>query len=157
TTPDVCGLSLAPRTTLVAASPTRPASSVRISHSPGWTMTIIPTARCRPSVEALEERVVPATTYPTPLTPVQVRQIYGFNQVSFANGVRADGSGQTIAIVDAFDDPNIVKDLDTFDKTFSLGGNGFPGAGNPSIYSQYGAASSFLTKYSQPGITTDPS
>lgn len=54
-------------------------------------------------------------------TPAQIRHAYGFDQVSFGNGhVRADGSGQTIAIVDAFHDPNIRGDLHYFDWIFRL-------------------------------------
>ncbi len=90
-----------------------------------------------PSLEFLEPREVPATfvpTYragpdswaapslsvgPTGYTPAQVRHAYGFDQISF-NGVVGDGSGQTIAIVDAYDDPAIAADLHQFDVTFGL-------------------------------------
>src|SRR5205823_6189688 len=65
-------------------------------------------------------------TYPTPdptwYTPAQIRHAYGFDQITFSNGVKGDGTGQTIAIVDAYDDPNIFKDLDVFDSTFGLPG-----------------------------------
>jgi hypothetical protein len=44
-----------------------------------------------------------------PYTPAQIQNAYGFNQLS------QTGKGQTIAIVDAYDDPNIVKDLAYFD------------------------------------------
>jgi subtilase family serine protease len=54
-------------------------------------------------------------------TPSQISQAYGFNKISFANGtIKGDGSGQTIAIVSAFDDPNIAHDLAAFDMQFSL-------------------------------------
>jgi hypothetical protein len=46
--------------------------------------------------------------------PAQMRHAYGFDQLS------ADGTGQTIAIVDAFDDPNITSDLNTFSSQFGL-------------------------------------
>ena len=49
-----------------------------------------------------------------PYTPSQVRQAYGFNKVSY------DGSGETIAIVDAYDDPKIQADLHAFDAAFGL-------------------------------------
>jgi len=39
--------------------------------------------------------------------------------VSF-NGVAGDGTGQTIAIIDAYNDPTILQDLATFDQTFNL-------------------------------------
>jgi hypothetical protein len=62
-------------------------------------------------------------TNPAPqgYTPAQIRQAYGFNQISFNSGtVPGNGSGQTIAIVDAYDDPNIAGDLHTFDQTFGI-------------------------------------
>ncbi len=53
--------------------------------------------------------------------PAQIRAAYGFDQVTFANGtVTGDGSGQTIAIVDAFHDPNLAGDLQLFDQRFGL-------------------------------------
>src|SRR5438309_36933 len=55
------------------------------------------------------------TSGPTGYTPSQVRHAYGFDQISFPGGVTADGSGTTIAIVDAFDNPNIANDLHQFD------------------------------------------
>jgi subtilase family serine protease len=89
--------------------------------------------RARPRVEELEGRALPsasglgaAVAQPnlqvTPLaaggftyyTPAQVRHAYGFDQVS------ATGAGQTIAIVDAYDDPNIGGDLARFDAQFGL-------------------------------------
>ena len=55
-------------------------------------------------------------------SPSQIRQAYGVDQISFASGgVTANGSGQTIAIVDAYNDPNIAAaDLKTFDSTFGI-------------------------------------
>jgi subtilase family serine protease len=88
-----------------------------------------------PYLEALEARRflsdVPG------LTPAQVRHAYGFDQLSFtqiatrrsqhgggrhasAKTIPADGSGQTIAIVDAFHAPTIAADLKVFDTQFNL-------------------------------------
>src|SRR2546429_2179678 len=53
-------------------------------------------------------------------TPQQVRHAYGFDQVTFSGGVKGDGSGQTIAIVDAFNNPSITSELHTFDSKFGL-------------------------------------
>jgi hypothetical protein len=93
------------------------------------------TSRQRPDLERLETRdllaaVLAAPTYvliphgggatpfgspgPTGYTPAQIRHAYGFDQVSYT------GSGTTIAIVDAFDDPNIANDLHQFDLRFGL-------------------------------------
>jgi hypothetical protein len=79
-------------------------------------------------LEQLEERLVPAvqvgTDTPSGLFPGTVATAYGFNNFpAFSvNGrlVAADGRGQTIAIVDAFDDPNIAGDLAFFDSTFGI-------------------------------------
>ena len=57
---------------------------------------------------------------PSGYTPAQIQQVYGFSQVTLANGVKGNGSGQTIAIVHAYDDPNIASDLKVFDKQFGL-------------------------------------
>ena len=55
-----------------------------------------------------------ATTAPTGLTPQQTRHAYGFDLIN------NQGAGQTIGIVDAYDDPNIESDLGVFDATFAL-------------------------------------
>ena len=47
-------------------------------------------------------------------TPAQIQQAYQFNQVSY------NGSDETIAIVDAYNDPDIQSDLNTFDTEFGL-------------------------------------
>src|SRR5262249_21455827 len=54
---------------------------------------------------------------PSGYTPSQISQAYGFNQIAFTkNGstIPGNGQGQTIAIVDAYDDPNIASDLRAF-------------------------------------------
>jgi hypothetical protein len=62
-----------------------------------------------------------ATAGPSGYTPAQIRQAYGFNNISFNNGtVAGDGAGTTIAIVDAYDDPKIANDLHQFDLQFGL-------------------------------------
>jgi subtilase family serine protease len=53
-------------------------------------------------------------------TPAQIRAAYNFDQLTLSNGAAADGTGQTIAIVDAYNDPNIVADLGVFDAQFGL-------------------------------------
>ena len=51
-------------------------------------------------------------------TPTQIKNAYGFNLIN--NGTSADGTGTTIAIVDAYDDPTAAADLATFDTAFGL-------------------------------------
>jgi subtilase family serine protease len=55
------------------------------------------------------------------LSPAQVKIAYGFNQLgNVAGSQAANGAGQTIAIVDAFDDATIKSDLNAFDGKFGL-------------------------------------
>jgi subtilase family serine protease len=56
----------------------------------------------------------------TGTTPTQIRHAYGFDQITFPGNVKGDGSGTTIAIVDAYDDPNVANDLQQFDANFGL-------------------------------------
>ncbi|MGO9917427.1 MAG: Ig-like domain repeat protein, partial [Isosphaeraceae bacterium] len=75
-------------------------------------------------------------------TPSQIRAAYGISALAL------DGTGQTIAIVDAYDDPDIFQAVDAFDTQFGLAPSG------PSLYDQYGPASSFLTVLNQNGQAT---
>src|SRR5438067_2059130 len=53
-----------------------------------------------------------ASTGPVGLKPSQIRQAYGIDQIVFSGGtVQGNGAGQTIAIIDAYDDPSIAHDL----------------------------------------------
>lgn len=54
-------------------------------------------------------------------SPSTILNAYGFNQVTFSNGtVQGNGAGQTIALVDAYNDPNITTDLAAFDSQFGI-------------------------------------
>jgi hypothetical protein len=93
--------------------------------------------RARPHVELLETRNL-LSAYP--LTPAEIRHAYGFDQVSNT------GAGQKIAIIDAYNDPNIFKDADTFDKAF-----GWSTSSSTSLYTQFGASTQWLTKTTPQG------
>ena len=67
----------------------------------------------RPSYEVLIPSANPGPTT-SGYTPSQIQQAYQFNQVS------DNGSGETIAIVDAYNDPNLQSDLATFDGAYGL-------------------------------------
>jgi hypothetical protein len=56
---------------------------------------------------------------PTGLSPNQVATAYGVNQITFGT-VAGNGAGQTIAIIDAYLDPNISSDLGRFDAQYGL-------------------------------------
>jgi subtilase family serine protease len=122
----------------------------RITLSPGLRAARISRAHSiRPCLEVLEDRVVPTIDLlhlfaglavpgaelmnlgtvtmnggpgqPAGFSPGQISQAYGFNQIYFENGaIKGDGRGQTIAIVDAYNQPNITSDLAIFDATYGL-------------------------------------
>src|SRR3989441_2911192 len=56
---------------------------------------------------------------PVGLSPLQIGHAYGFDLLS-CYGTSSCGSGQTIAIVDPYDDPNIESDLATFSAQYGL-------------------------------------
>jgi subtilase family serine protease len=70
-------------------------------------------------LQLLEDRLTPST-----FTPNQIAHAYGFDRVTFQDASHSalpgNGAGQTIALIDAFDDPNIASDLATFDSTWNL-------------------------------------
>ncbi len=73
----------------------------------------------------LNRAISPSSATVVGLTPTQIRQFYGFNLLpcSFSGTFGSStlcGNGQTIGIVDAFFDPNIQSDLNTFDTQFGL-------------------------------------
>jgi subtilase family serine protease len=67
---------------------------------------------------------------PVGLTPAKIRSAYGIGQITFNSGtVVGDGAGQTIAIIDAYDNPSFVSstdanfansDLAKFDAAFGI-------------------------------------
>ena len=81
-------------------------------------------------------------------TPAQIRHAYGVDQTFLTtptgSEIPGDGSGQTIAIIEQGDDPKVVDDLDVFDTKFGLTSSG------PTLFQQYGKASSFLTVHRPP-------
>ena len=51
--------------------------------------------------------------------PVEVRDAYGVEDIFF-NGTAGTGAGQTIAIIDAYNDPDIITDANTFSSDYGL-------------------------------------
>lgn len=66
-----------------------------------------------------------STSSPTGLTATQIRHAYGFDQI-LIGGVQGDGTGQTIAIIDAYDSPTIESDLHSFDAYWTAHGYDLP-------------------------------
>lgn len=76
---------------------------------------------------------------PTGLSPNQIYTAYGFNNFP------TRGEGQIIGIIDAFDDPTIEDDLNTFSSTFNL----------PACTTDNGCFQKIYARGSQPAM--DPS
>jgi subtilase family serine protease len=76
-----------------------------------------------------------SVTNPDPIgyTPAEIRAAYGFDQVAY------NGAGQTIAIIDAFNDPNIAADVATFSRQFGLQQFNVPGGPTLRVESQTGS------------------
>ncbi|OWK43117.1 MBG domain-containing protein [Fimbriiglobus ruber] len=114
---------------------------------------------CRLDLVVLEDRLTPNSTVLAPLvrtalpagssapeglTPDQIRHAYGIDAIPSFNGATADGAGQTIAIVVAFQDPTIASDLAGFDSAFGTAANEInatPVSSFFSIVNQSGGAS----------------
>ena len=75
-----------------------------------------------PHVTAFPQAIrAAAVTGQAPYTPAQISHAYGLDQIKpLAGNVPDNERGQTIAIVDAYDDPTIRTDLQTFDGQFGL-------------------------------------
>ena len=63
--------------------------------------------------------ITPMSSSPVGMTPAQIRTAYGISSISIGS-ITGNGAGQTIAIIDAYNDPNIVSDLHQFDLQFGL-------------------------------------
>jgi subtilase family serine protease len=70
----------------------------------------------RPALEHLDERCLPATG----LTVGQLIQAYNLGTLS--KGTSDNGSGQTIALIEAYHDPNLTTNVQTFDTSSQNGG-----------------------------------
>jgi hypothetical protein len=88
--------------------------------------------------------VAPAVGSPS-YTVAQIRAAYGINGIQFGSAA-ADGSGQTIALIQSGNYPNLLTDLDGFDQAVSLTTDA-----TETLYQQYGPASSIVTVYNQYG------
>ena len=83
-------------------------------------------------------------SFPVGYVPQQVQTAYGINQITFG-GITGDGTGQTIAIVDAYDDPKFLNSTDPNFATSDLASFdaqlGLPDPPSFTKFNQYGSTS----------------
>jgi hypothetical protein len=109
--------------------------------------SVVETTYADNSMSTTFNAVPPAAQSWTSYTAAQIRNAYGINSIPNFGTAAPDGSGQTIALVEAYNDPTILADLDGYDHAMSL-----TTTGAQSLYQQYGAASSFVHVYNQSGV-----
>ena len=68
----------------------------------------------------------------TGYTPANIRGAYGISSIEIG-GVAGTGAGQTIAIIDAFNDPNILSDVAAFNSNADINLQAFNVAGGPTL------------------------
>src|SRR5262249_19846523 len=71
----------------------------------------------------LEVRPLSGSCIKGSFTPNEIRHLYWVDKIQFTDGTKTitgDGSGQTIVIIDAYDDPYIGLEMTVFDSTFGL-------------------------------------
>ncbi len=83
-----------------------------------------------------------------PYDPAQIRSAYGVDEITF-NGVTGDGTGQTIAIIDAYNDPDIISDANAFSTEFDL--PQFNVSGGPTLQVLNETGGTTLPSNSSPG------
>jgi hypothetical protein len=75
--------------------------------------------RLRPALDRLDDRCLLSG-----LTPAQLTHAYGLDAITFTSpsgaAVKGDGSGQAIALIEAFHDPTLASDLQAFDRAYNL-------------------------------------
>jgi hypothetical protein len=108
-------------TTASLSGPTGGPFTVNASHTYAteghFTLTVAVTNNAVGKTGSGQAAVV---SVPPGNLPAQIRHAYGFDAIRFADGSPGDGTGQTIAIVVAYNQPNIIADLHAFDQQFGL-------------------------------------
>lgn len=80
--------------------------SVSIAAATGVSaITAVPMIKIKPNT---------TTSYPTGYSPAKLRTAYGLDKIS------GTGAGQTIALINAYGNPNMASDLTTFDNYYGL-------------------------------------
>ncbi len=126
--------------TLLSAAPLQPVTADPSANIPMASPPLVGVAEPMGSASPAWSSAPPSTA----LTPQQIRTAYGFNLLS------QDGAGQTIAIVDAYDNPKFVSssdpnyassDLHYFNAYHGLPDFGSPGGPTFTKLDQHGGSS----------------
>jgi subtilase family serine protease len=87
------------------------------------------------------------------VTPAEMRAAYGVDAIS-VNGTVGTGANQTIAIIDAYEDPDLAADVSTFNSDFGLQQFGATGSPTLKIIRQNGTTVAVGNE--PPADTVDP-
>ena len=75
--------------------------------------------RLRPQLDQLDDRCLLSG-----INPAQLTGAYGLSGITFASSsgktVKGDGTGETIALIEAYHNPTLASDLHTFDTMYKL-------------------------------------
>jgi subtilase family serine protease len=139
-------LIFSPVTRAGSVARTRSAMSPFLSVGP----QAIPLSEVSPHYSVFSCQVVGLSPGVTCYDPYQIRHAYNIDRLI---GAGFDGRGKTIVIVDAFQSPNIVQQLNFFDSFYGLPGlNGLGGALNAGLGTFTQIAPDGLTAF----VTGDP-
>jgi hypothetical protein len=100
-------------------------SSVASVVGGGASSPLMPSAKLAPAPgipgggEAVPGFVTAVSPASGAYVPVEIRDAYGVEDIFF-NGATGTGAGQTIAIIDAYNDPDIITDANTFSSDYGL-------------------------------------
>ncbi|MGO8691913.1 MAG: PEP-CTERM sorting domain-containing protein [Thermoguttaceae bacterium] len=97
--------------------------------------TCVPAVATAGTVTPSSSSSPPAAAY----TPSQIQTAYGINAISLGS-TTGNGLGQTIAIIDAYNDPNIIANVNSFSSKFNLQQFNVSGGPTLSVLNEYGNA-----------------
>jgi subtilase family serine protease len=104
-------------------------------------------ARCNARYVTLDGHPAPAAASPSGDNPADLQAAYALPSAT-------NGAGQTVAIVDAYDDPNAVADVSVYRST--LLGSGYACAGNTSVAGCTFGNGASISKVGQTGTARYP-
>jgi subtilase family serine protease len=105
-------LTLAPTGTAGAATAKIHAHQIRV-HPDARQVAVLPHA----ATYSCQTRPIDGSAGPRCYSPAEIQKAYGVSSL-LASG--SDGTGRTIVIIDAYQNPYVAGDLATFDQTFGL-------------------------------------